>query len=664
MKSNNKGLIALSLILAPYLIYAHTTVLEEVVVKENKELKTNSINIDLSKIEQEQSTSFFDMFKNNASVDLGGGAINAKRLYLRGLESSTLNISLDGAKQGKNMFQHRGNELGINPDLLKSVDVRTSSNAALGSALGGSVVMKTKDAQDFVENNKNYGVILKAGYATNTESKSATATAYQVFNENLGAYLSIAGNNNENYKDGNNKRVLATGYKDRDYLFKLSLLNVNNNDLRVSVSQNENSGIFQWGKLGSDVGVNTNSSLLEKIVSTTTNYTLSHKYNPSSLVNLETNLNLAKIELNRKDKVQKYTNDTLGLKVQNHFDFETNYLKNRVSVGFDLQKEEGKGAYSPHRLDKDLTKYSDINSNNEALFMQNRSEIGNFGVNYGLRFDSYSLETGLGKAKDKAISPNIGIDYKFTENSLAYANYGKSSRMNGIIPFTWMLHTKKNTTYSSKLETEKATRYEIGYKYNKQNAFLNEDFFSFNANIFKTEIKDLIVSKARGGGTGEGGRTLVDISNSPEKFESKGFELQFAYSYDIFSSSLGYTQIDTNLSKQIGTSSTGVNESTILRRVGGYDSKKFVWNLELEPIDKVFVNYTLNSIAKNSSISRPGYTTHDINLKWQVAKPFTVFASVHNLTNKDYGKHTTIAKDGVYRYEMGRDFRVSLKYEF
>ena len=46
--------------------------------------------------------------------------MNTQRIYVRGLESSTLNVSLDGAKQGKNMFQHFGNELGVNPDLLKT----------------------------------------------------------------------------------------------------------------------------------------------------------------------------------------------------------------------------------------------------------------------------------------------------------------------------------------------------------------------------------------------------------------------------------------------------------------------------------------------------------------------------------------------------------------
>ena len=124
-----------------------------------------------------------------------------QRIYLRGIESSNLNISLDGAKQGKNMFQHRSNELGINPDLLKVVDVNTSPDASKAGALGGSIEMSTKDAQDFVRSNKKYGAIFKTGYNSNAYMKHGNATAYQVFDNNLGAYISISGVNSDNYKD-------------------------------------------------------------------------------------------------------------------------------------------------------------------------------------------------------------------------------------------------------------------------------------------------------------------------------------------------------------------------------------------------------------------------------------------------------------------------------
>ncbi|MDX4039692.1 TonB-dependent receptor domain-containing protein [Aliarcobacter skirrowii] len=678
MKSNIKATITLSFLLAPYLIFAQNIALQKVTIEEKKEIETNTMQINMQQVEQSQANSFKEILNNNSSIEIGGGAINVQRVYLRGIESSNLNISLDGAKQGKNMFQHRSNELGINPDLLKVVDIKTSNDASKSQALGGSIQMSTKDAQDFVKGDKKSGAILKTGYNTNANQKYGSLIAYSVFENNLGAYVSVSGLNSDDYKDANKNKEIATAYKDRDYLFKLSLLDSNNHDLRLTINQNENSGNTRWR--GTEYRPKPEE--LEKIVSTTTNYTLNHTYNPNNLVNLNTNLNLTDISLKREepknnlnirlDGTREYENRNIGLKVQNHFDFDISSTTNRVSIGADYQKEHGKGSFEPHNLDKAVTKYSDLDSENKALFFQNRTTIGSLGFDYGLRYDYYTFETGLGKQSDDTFSPNIGIDYEATQNSLIYTNYGKASRMSSIIPFTWALNTKIGSTYSKDLKAEKSNRYELGYKYSKKDTFLSDDYLSFNANIFQTNIKDLIVSGAIGGGSGEGGRTLEDIYNRDDEFKSKGFELKLIYNYDIFSTSFAYTQIDTN-AKNMDTNETIYNEDQNIRRVGGYDSKKFVFNGEVEIIENLNINYILNAVAKtdvldsnNNEIRRAGYTTHDINLEYKL-KDWTLFFAINNLTNKQYAKATTISTKNqadVYRYEMGRDYRFALKYEF
>lgn len=678
MKTNNIKLIKLSLILVPSLIFAQTITLDEISVEEKKETNTNTVNIDLQKVEQHQENSLTEMLKNNSSIEIGGGAKNAQRIYLRGIESSNLNISLDGAKQGKNMFQHRANEMGINPDLLKVVDVKTSPDASKGGALGGSIEMTTKDAQDFAKNGKNYGAVFKAGYNTNAEQKLGNATAYSVFNDHVGAYLSVSGVNSEDYEDGDKNKEIGSNYHDRDYLFKISMLNAKDNDLRLTINHNENSGDTRWR--GSEYRPLPNE--LEKIVSSTTNYSLNHTYNPNKLLNLDTNLNLTDISLDRKDENRKYENRNIGLKVQNHFDFDILTSQNRISIGTELQKEHGKGSFYINDLkpaDKNRTKYSNLDTQNIAIFMQNRTQINDLGIDYGLRFDDYKFETGLGKADDNTISPNIGIDYALNENSLIYTNYGKASRMSGLIPFTWALNTKIGSTYSDDLKAEKSNRYEVGYKYDKKDTFLNDDYITFNANVFKTKIKDFIVSKdtnCKNGvcGSGEGGWTLQDMYNRKDNFESKGFELKLSYAYDIFSTSLGYTKIDTNNKSSDVGNVVNINEDQNIRRVGGYDSEKFVWNTGLEITKDLAVDYTLNAVtgtdvldSNNNTIRRAGYTTHDVSMQYKIASDWTLFLAVNNLTNKQYAKATTISTKNqadIYRYEMGRDYRFALKYEF
>ena len=322
----NKKVISLSLVISQSILFADTSILEEIKIEENKEFKTNSINIDLEKVEQSQANSLTEVFKNNSSIEVGGGAINVQRIYLRGIESSNLNISLDGAKQGKNMFQHRSNELGINPDLLKVVDVNTSPDASKAGALGGSIEMSTKDAQDFVRSNKKYGAIFKTGYNTNAYMKHGNATAYQVFDNNLGAYISISGVNSDNYKDANKNSETATAYHDRDYLFKISLLDSNNHDLRLTVNKNENSGDSRWA--GTEYRPQANQ--LEKIISTTTNYALSHNYNPNNLLNLDTLYIGAQEETVLK--IESETLNSYPLKLKLNKNFYNNYQQIKITL--------------------------------------------------------------------------------------------------------------------------------------------------------------------------------------------------------------------------------------------------------------------------------------------------------------------------------------------
>ena len=665
-----KKYLALSIVL-PYYLFAQTTVLDDVNVTEKVEKATPSIKIDLEKKEQAQVNSFFDLFKKESSLEVGGGAINVQRVYIRGIESSNLNITLDGAKQGKNMFQHRGNELGINPDLLKTVDVKTRGDASKSSALAGSIEMTTKDAQDFIKGDKTKGVILKAGYNSNANTKLASMTTYENFDKNFGMYASVSGTNSNNYKDGNNDVVNATAYKDRDYLAKFSMLGVNDNDLRITVNQNQNSGNFQWGLSGSDTGVNTNPSLLEKIVSTTTNYSLQHTYNPSDLLNLDSNLNFTSVNIDREDKDLEYTNETITAKIQNHFDFDLAKSSNRVSIGAEFENQDGVGEFTP-RADSyaSQTKYSDISTQSKSLFIQNKTSLGDLDIHYGLRFDDYDFETGLGKATDSTFSPNIGFDYALNENSKIYASYDKNSRMSGIIPFTWMNHILINKTYSSDLEAEKSQKYELGYEYQKNNILLDDDFMNFNMSIFQTKIADLIIAEDVNGGTEEGGRTLVDIYNSPNDYESKGFELKLSYNYDRYFSSFSYTQIDANTVNDSTSSLSGIDESIIIRRVGTYDSKKFVLNTGVELTNNLYADYTLNAIKGiEEPIERSGYVTHDVSTKYKPStnSSWTYYAAINNITNKSYASHSTIASSSnadIYRLEAGRDFRFTVKYEF
>lgn len=59
----NKKVISLSLVISQSILFADTSILEEIKIEENKEFKTNSTDIDLEKVEQSQANSLTEVFK-------------------------------------------------------------------------------------------------------------------------------------------------------------------------------------------------------------------------------------------------------------------------------------------------------------------------------------------------------------------------------------------------------------------------------------------------------------------------------------------------------------------------------------------------------------------------------------------------------------------------
>ena len=142
------------------------------------------------------------------------------------------------------------------------------------------------------------------------------------------------------------------------------------------------------------------------------------------------------------------------------------------------------------------------------------------------------------------------------------------------------------------------------------------------------------------------------------------------YGYDIYLTSLSYTQSNANTINDDTNGVTGVDESISIRRVGAYDTKKLAGNLGVELTKTLFVDYTINAISGiDEPIQRSGYVTHDISTKWKPShnSPWTYFLAVNNLTDKYYANHSSIASKSnaeLYRYEAGRDFRFAISYEF
>lgn len=160
---------------------------------------------DIAKI---QANDLSDIFRLEPSVTVGGGGLGITQLvYIRGFEDTMLNVTVDGAPQTGTLFHHIG-RLSIEPELLKSVEVQSGvGEATAGSgAIGGAIRFQTKDANDSLNKDQDFGGIVKVGAGSNDFYKYS-ATGYGRLGDNWSVLASHVKIDSDSYEDGNGEEI-------------------------------------------------------------------------------------------------------------------------------------------------------------------------------------------------------------------------------------------------------------------------------------------------------------------------------------------------------------------------------------------------------------------------------------------------------------------------
>lgn len=381
-----------------------------------------------------QAIEIKDVFSDLPSVALGGGAPNAQRIYVRGIESSNLNVTIDGAKQGRNLFIHRGNAGSIDPGLLKTVTITTGVDASQPSGtLSGSIAYETIDAQDLLYSYGKVGGNVQTGFQGAANCYNLRATIGTKLSDYSGLLAYVSYTDRDDYRDGENQIIPNTASEDQNYLLKFSLLNYNNHELKVSTAYNRNSGSFIQGGPGSDFGTPSDTiPAVDQILDRQT-YTLNHIYSPKSpLVDIHTNVyyNESNLKTENDSLSIDATSNLFGASIKNNFGIDIGKLKNIISLGVDYEKE-----------DAESMSYSSLGGGQQTststvfgLFAQGLSEFSIFSLIYGIRLVDYKSEFQIVSLDDSDILPSVGLIARPIENLELSANYGESVRASGLLP--------------------------------------------------------------------------------------------------------------------------------------------------------------------------------------------------------------------------------------
>ena len=543
-----------------------------------------------------------DLFSATPSVTVSGGGRNAQRIYLRGIEGSNLNITIDGARQGRSLFQHRGNISGLDPDLLKQVFVQSGTDADSGpGALGGSIRFETVDAQDLLLGNQTTGARIKTGYSSVEDGIKVGTDVYALFKDKFGLLAHVSGKNSDDYASGSGADVFNTAGHDRDYLVKLSMLDLEGHSLRLGAQRNTMTGSANWGGAGSDMGeaADTDSAVRQEV--SRDSYTLGYHYEPGDNPWLNTRFNLYHNDnqLENVDAGNIVNSTEYGGALKNTSTFELGPTRHRLVVSMDYFKEEG---------EFETASTASVNdSDTFGLALQERVDFGRFGLTAGARFDDYSAEYGTKTISGSEVSPNIGGDFQIIKGLSLFAEYGEAVRGSSLIPVQWLSMIQDGVAINNgeAVSPEESVRRQGGVRYATSGLFMPGDHLDAEATYFNTHLTNTIEVESGG----RRGAPITGIYNNPDTLKSKGFELKLGWGFQQFETQVSFSSFETE--------DGAGNPVGIIRRKTAASGDQLVWDLRWAPLDTLTLGYTLTYVADLTRVpagepERPGYTLHGI----------------------------------------------------
>lgn len=649
-------------------VHAQDAVQEIVVVGST----TNTV-ITPDALQKSQANDLADVFRQVPSVSVGGSLGIAQKIYIRGLEDTLLNITVDGAQQTGTLFHHIG-RVAIAPELLKEVEVQAGAGEATSGAgaIGGAIRFRTKDASDLLARDQNVGALVKLGHATN-DARQGSFSAFGRLNDNWGMLGSFSYIDRDNMEDGAGNELYGTSAQQELAYIKLSGDLTDNQQLSLSYERRQEDGEFgarpNWPTLAGDT--------LFPMEGERQTVVLNHRLTAGDALNLETTLYQTGSEIvqDRFDRWGRYGADidTRGFDIRN-----TSRLgRHALTYGVDYRNDqvtsqylEDPSVWSGWAWDPDTGLFSEEGSVT-GLYVQDHWRLTpDLLLSVGVRFDRYQLkqQTLNDDTDSDGISPNIGFSYNLTDSLKLTAGYAEALRGKEIGDAFTLEAAPGATTIAPDLDAEQVDNTEIGLEYTSANLLAR-------VSVYQSDINDVILDQQGRG---------VYYENVGQ-LESTGFEALLRYQAGQWRFDAGFS---SNTAELNGNTVEGYEHIGLANERGdtwnagvAYNlnpALEMGWNLshvrDLNNIEVLQRSVAIGWIDGTRTIDKPGYTVHDLYLQWIPLSDgsLTVNLAMQNATDELYRDHSSVGDynhiagwEGIAGlYEAGRDIRLSLSYQF
>lgn len=600
--------------------------------------------IDQSTIEQRQPATFNELFSESPDVVVSGANRSAaQKVYVRGIEETMLNVSVDGARQGGNMYAHSGN-FSVDPAMLKQVEVQPGSVSALNGpgALGGAIRYETKDAEDLLLSGQNHGAMLRFSAQTNGERISPALALYGSPDERFSYLVFGSGSWGSDYESGDGTVVNDTDSTPLDALVKLRFRPADGHEIEFSTTWRLDDGVrgdksnfsfptFPYPEVDQDL----------RWRSTSLRYAFNPAENPLidlSILAYDTHSHL------QHDLAVQRTADwyTRGIDVRNHSDFGQISL----TYGFDYVWTQSRG--------RDATG-SDVveTGRNQGLYVQGEyAPSEQWLLSAGLRYDRSEFTNLDGvEFNGDHLSPNLSARYMPLAGVEFYAAWGEAYR--GVQPIEGMTLIGRHGADAANLTGEVSRTAELGFAFDRNG-------WRGGLNAFDTRIDGKILYWR--------GRRTPWYRDIGGDVVSRGYNIHLGRSWNNWSADLHYNHTDIEFNGEPVTPTdwldgfTPGGDRVVLKL--GYDMPshglKFGWTSTV-----VLDNKTLPSGYTPSTL--PGYDVHDLFVTWQPAANQSYSIALTNIFDEQYLDQSTpyyASFGGSDLYEPGRSLRVSATIRF
>lgn len=641
---------------------------ETVEIKAAVGTDTFSKDVDTQYLSRTLAQDLQDSFKLDPSIQVGTGSRNGQKIFLRGVEDLHLNIQIDGARQGANVFHHQA-RVQIDPFLMKQVRVFTGpAQADAGpGALGGSVQFQTVDAQDLLQG-KLFGARLGAQYESASDFIGGIAAAYGQVNEHMGILAYTRTNTNNEVRAGGGDSMVSTDGEHNNYLLKGSLLDYEGHSLRISTSRSLDYG----GALRANYPWQTNQGTIrggDKQRISNESHTLNYQFKPDSQPGVDMGVDLYTGEVGLKrflpSGTTEWVTESRGFNLHNTSRFDTGNIGHALTYGVDYYRDEG----ISRSQNVTLTEHG----SNTGLYIQNRMNLGAFRLSGGIRHDRYTTYyADQYKASGDEWSPNISGEWDLLtgDNQLTlFAGYGQSIRGGRLNQAGWLNKYTPDFVLGNngKLDPESATQCEWGARWHTLDMFMDGDHAGFDISFYKTRIDDYLVTN------GEGPTGVTDrIYNADGDVTSRGFDVRAHWGTQSLLMNLAYSHNSFRGYDGLPGDTTGASA-----RMGVSTGDRLVLDTLWQVRPDLSLGYTLTAVERLTDVrpgrpEKPGYVVHDLQLQWQPQAAngqLELTLALENLFDKRYAEHSTVRvinNDGseLASWEAGRNLRLGLDWRF